>query len=244
MLRSICSFRWVQLAALILIPACGPIQPPIQDSLTTIALAQQRKAVAILKLGSSDHSCLEIEVKLGVQQGASFKIVKSAITGSGQGHYGAHIVEVALDPGEIHVVEVRCSRTKSILKLGEPGPNGTGMRSLAWFRIEPGEILNVGYLEVLDSRNAKLARLSVGELPLAALDAYKQAKPGLFAQMKTRLMTVSGPGPVNKAQRLEMCRQMQQHLATGKIEKLPASCSGRNEPPASSGAPTAKPRKA
>ena len=225
-----CSWSIAWFMALLALAACGTIQPPIMDSLTTAALLQQKKAIAVLELGSADHSCLEIEVKFGMAQGASFKIVKAAKTGGSKAHYAAHIVEVEFDPGEIHVVEVRCQRTKNILRLGEAGPNGTGMKSLAAFRIDPGEILNIGLLEISDSRNAKLAHLSIKDLPLAALQAYKQTKPNLFAQMKTRLMKVNGEGAANDARQRELCTTMQQFLASGKIEKLPAECTDRPAP--------------
>jgi len=115
--------------------------------------------------------------------------------------------------------------------LAEPAGNGLYKRSYASFNIAPGEILNVGYLQLVPMGSTQVAytrvlhvRLAVTDWPLAELDRFKQQRPNLYAQMRTRLMTVHRVEPPTIEQVQARCAEMRRLQAEGKLQQLPAIC--------------------
>src|SRR3972149_1282640 len=73
--------------------------------------------------------------------------------------------------------------------------------SFASFALQPGEIVNVGYLHLVAWRHGRNTfgrpvemDIEVKDWPLAELDRFKAKRPHIYAQMKTRLMTVASAG--------------------------------------------------
>jgi hypothetical protein len=107
--------------------------------------------------------------------------------------------------------------------------------------LEPGEVVNVGYLHVNASRVGRSSfgrpvetYIDVSDWPLAELDRFKAKRPHIYAQMTTRLMTVTpteqGPPTSQDCARLKALR------AEGKVQQLPSECA---EPASAKRAPAA-----
>ena len=64
--------------------------------------------------------------------------------------------------------------------------------------------------------------VTVTDWPLAELDRFKLKRPGLYAQMVTRLMTVAptGPAPPSTGD----CARLEALKREGKVQTVPAAC--------------------
>jgi hypothetical protein len=67
-------------------------------------------------------------------------------------------------------------------------------------------------------------RLAVTDWPVAELDRFKQQRPNLYRQMRTRLMTVHKIEPPTVAQIQARCAEMRRLQGEGKLQNLPALC--------------------
>src|SRR5262245_47064157 len=78
------------------------------ELMSTSALAQDKKAVALIKLGAADPSCTVLAAGIGVRDSEAFTLVHTAriVQKSGE----ATVAELALEPGEYHVVSYFCTR--------------------------------------------------------------------------------------------------------------------------------------
>jgi hypothetical protein len=189
----------------------------VDEGISTASLSQTRRAVAVMRVGAASPTCVNVAVLLGVREGAGYRR-----------HQGITVMNVrSLVEPAVAEVELETYRT-----------------SMASFRLEPGEIVNVGYLHVdawrhgLNMFGRRIATdIDVTDWPLAELDRYKAKRPELYAQMKTRLMTVTpGQGPPTR----EDCARLQALKAEGKVQTLPEECT-RASPPKRTPAAVAKP---
>ena len=214
----------------------------VGDELTsTASLSQQKKGVALVKLGAADPRCTTVTAGIGVREKDAFRRVQSVrivLTGT-----ETRVAEMALDPGEYHVVSYICQRPRSVLALAEPinAFEGLYRRSYASFRVEPGEIVNVGYLQLVPLRRTYTAfrTLPVGlagtDWPLAEIERFKQQRPKLYEQMRTRLMVVPKVEPPTPEQVQATCAEIKKLQAEGKVQNLPQVCTAPAAPKATPG---------
>jgi hypothetical protein len=69
----------------------------------------------------------------------------------------------------------------------------------------------------------------VTDWPLAELERYKAKRPHIYAQMKTRLMTVT---PRARPPTSQECARLRALRAEGKVQQLPPECAGPLPPSA------------
>jgi hypothetical protein len=206
----------------------------VGDDLTYTSLSQSKKAVALIKLGAADPLCTSLAAGIGVREGESFRHLQFARIVRKAGETA--VAELELGPGEYHVVSYSCTRRGGSVLLAEPAGGGLFRKSYASFSLAPGEILNVGYLQLLPMGTSQVGyntrvlhvRLAVTDWPLAELGQFKQQRPHLYAQMKTRLMKVHRVQPPTMQQVLAACAEMRRLQAQGKIQTLPAICTHGN----------------
>ncbi|MFZ1106546.1 MAG: hypothetical protein WAN86_27405 [Hyphomicrobiaceae bacterium] len=230
-------FRVAVMAFAALVSACGGTSR-VGDELTATSLSQSRKAVALIKLGAADPMCSALQAGIGVRQGDHYKIVETArIQRSAK---DTLVAELELGAGEYHVVSYTCNRPRGAIHLADSLGGGVFRKSYASFSLAPGEILNVGYLQLVPMASTQVAytrvlavRLAVTDWPLAELERFKRQRPGLYGQMKTRLMTVPRVDPPTMQQVQARCAELRRLQAEGKLQNLPPMCNlPRGTPPA------------
>jgi hypothetical protein len=185
---------WSRCAVLIvaaLTAACGGTSR-VGDELTMTSLSQAKTAVALIKLGAADPMCGVLAAGIGVREGSEFRVVKTAYISRSAGETA--VAELELGSGEYHVVSYTCTKPRGRILLAEPAAgDGLYKRSYASFTIAPGEILNVGYLQLVTMGSTQTSlttsvlhvRVAATDWPLSELERFKQQRPHLYAQMKT-----------------------------------------------------------
>ncbi len=213
------------LAALLAGCSGGPrINEQLADAPT---LKQNQQAIGLFRIGRPDPSCLHLGVQLGVREGDLFRpgnVMKLAQTRVTQ------VVETILPPGEYHVVSLTCFRARSTMVLSDPQGNGLMRQSYATFRLAAGEIINLGEIRLVDQKRRHGVwnsfheiGVEIGDWPLEELDRFKSQRPKLYAEMRTRLMTVPQSAPAHQ-QNPKLCDNARKLLAEGKLQNLPAEC--------------------
>jgi hypothetical protein len=208
--------------------ACGGTSR-VGDQLTATSLSQSRKAVALIKLGAADPLCTVLSAGIGIKEGSDFKLVQTARI---ERNDGVAVAELEMGAGEYHVVSYSCIRRGGSVLLAEPAGGGLYRKSYATFALSPGEILNVGYLHLVPMSATPISatsqvlhvRLVVTDWPVTELDRFKQQRPNLYGQMKTRLMTVHKIEPPTVEQIKARCGEMKKLQAEGKLQNLPLLC--------------------
>jgi hypothetical protein len=230
------------LCAALMATGCAVGTSRVSDELTTATLTQDKKGVALVKLGAADPLCSTLTAGIGVREKDAFRRVQSIRIVLTKNE--PMVAEVELDPGEYHVVSYVCLKARSVVALAEPINVSEGLyrKSYASFRVEPGEIVNVGYLQLLPLRTSYgvLSRtlhvgLAATDWPLAEIERFKQQRPKLYDQMRTRLMVVPKLEPPTPEQVLARCAEMKKLQAEGKVQNLPATCTAPAGPPAKPG---------
>jgi hypothetical protein len=224
--------RAAVLGLVLLIAGCAATGTSrVSDELvSTAALAQDKKAVALIKLGAADPQCTVLTAGIGVRENDAFRLLHTARIVQKAGE--ATVAELALDPGEYHVVSYLCMRPNGAhLVLSEPMGGGQFRKSYANFAVQSGEVINVGFLRLvpLGATQAAFSRVVlVGvvatDWPVPELERFKQQRPALYAQMKTRLMTVPKIVPPTVEQIAAKCAEIKKLQAEGKIQNLPSIC--------------------
>lgn len=228
---------WIRcafLALAALAAGCATGTSRVGDDLTSTSLSQNKKAVALIKLGAADPLCGTLAAGIGVREGSNFRRVQFARIVRKAGDTA--VAEMELGAGEYHVVSYACAKRGGAMLLAEPVGGGLYRKSYASFSIAPGEVLNVGYLQLVPMGSAQIAhnthvmqvRLAVTDWPLAEIDRFKQQRPHLYAQMKTRLMKVHRVEPPTVQQVRAACAEMRRLQAAGKIQDLPLICAPGN----------------
>jgi hypothetical protein len=204
----------------------------VDEGVTTASLNQARRAVAVMRVGAASPSCINVAVLLGVREGEGFRRHQGLTVMNVRSLTEPAVAEAELDPGEYHVLAYRCQTQKAIRTVHDAADMpGVYRTSLASFTLQPGEIVNVGYLHVeawRDGRNTfgrptKVA-IEVTDWPLDELDRFKSRRPHIYAQMRTRLMMVTpaGQGPPTR----QDCVRLRALKAEGKVQELPRECLG------------------
>jgi hypothetical protein len=222
-------FRCAIVVLAALAAGCGGTSR-VGDELTATSLSQSRKAVALIKLGAADPMCTVLQAGIGVREGENYRFVQTARIQRKLDETA--VAELELGHGEYHVVSYTCNRSGGAIHLAEPVGGGLFKKSYASFSLAPGEILNVGYLQLVPMASAQVAytrvlavHLIVTDWPLAELERFQRQRPHLYAQMKTRLMTVPKIQPPSIEQVQARCAEMKRLQAEGKVQNLPELCS-------------------
>src|SRR5215510_14140682 len=225
----IAGLRFAILACAALTAACGGTSR-VGDELTATSLSQSRKAVALIKLGAADPLCTVLAAGIGVRDGSDFRLVQTARIERNSSDTA--VAELELGGGEYHVVSYSCTRPGSATRLAEPAAGPLFRKSYASFTLAPGEILNVGYLQLVPMAATPISatsrvlfvRLAVTDWPLAELERFKLQRPNLYGQMRTRLMTVHKVEPPSVQEIQAKCAEMRRLQADGKLQNLPSLC--------------------
>ncbi len=224
--------RWLGSAAVAALAGACSQTTRVGDDTSTNRLAQSGKAVAVMRLGMASPHCKHVGVWLGVREGPGFRPTKPVAVIHAASLDEVPVAEVELDPGEYHVVSYACSTgAKTSQVASYDNTTGLTRTSHASFSIAAGEVVNVGSFEFHAARHGTNAfgrelktTVTVTDWPLADLDKYKAKRPQIYAQMKTRLMTLS-PRPGRDAGE-EECDRIRKLVADGKLQNLPTVCVG------------------
>jgi hypothetical protein len=217
------------LALAALVAACGGTSR-VADELTATSLSQSKKAVALIKLGAADPLCSVLAAGIGVRDGSDFRLMQTARIERNAGD--AAVAELELGSGEYHVVSYSCTRPGGSVRLSDPAGGSLYKKSYASFRLAPGEIINVGYLQLVTIGATPISaysrvlhvRLAVTDWPLSEIERFRQQRPKLYGQMRTRLMTVHKVEPPTLEQVHAQCTEMRRLKAEGKLQNLPRLC--------------------
>jgi hypothetical protein len=100
--------------------------------------------------------------------------------------------------------------------------------AVAELELGSGEYHVVSYSCTRTGGSVLQVRLAVTDWPVAEIDHFKQQRPNLYSQMRTRLMTVHKIEPPTvgqvQAQIQARCVEMRRLQAEGKLQNLPALC--------------------
>jgi hypothetical protein len=212
----------------------------VGDELTTTSLTQSKKAVALIKLGAADPLCTTLTAGIGVREGEGYRLLQTARIVRNANE--ASVAELELASGEYHIVSYMCTRQRGALYLAQPAGNGVFKKSYASFTVAPGEIVNVGFLQMVAMGAVPVARanyvhirIAVTDWPLAELDRFKQQRPKLYTQMKTRLMAVAKVELPTVEQIRAKCAEMKKLQVEGKLQNLPSLCTLPSQTPTKPG---------
>ena len=238
---------WIRLGLLVvaaLVAACGGTSR-VADELTASSLSQSKKAVALIKLGAADPLCSVLAAGIGVRDGNDFRLIQTARIERNAGEprwpsWSSAAASITSSATAARGPAARCACRS------RPAAAST-RRAMPSFSLAPGEILNVGYLQLVTVGATPISaysrvlhvRLAVTDWPLAEIDRFKQQRPNLYGQMRTRLMTVHKVEPPTMAQVQAKCAEMRRLQAEGKLQNLPTLCTpgggAGGGPPAAAG---------
>lgn len=220
-------------AAGVLVFAAGCAQTAstsrVDDGVSTAALVETKKAVAVMRVGAASPTCVHVAVLLGVREGEGFRVRQRIQVVNVRSLTEPAVAEVELEPGEYHILAYGCSTQRGVKSVHDGAGGQLFRSSYASFTLHSGEIVNVGYLHVAASRYGRNAfgrpvrvEIEVTDWPLNELDRFKARRPHIYAQMTTRLMKVTlrgsdAPGP-------EDCARLAALKAEGKVQQLPPEC--------------------
>jgi hypothetical protein len=207
----------------------------VGDETNAGQLAQSGKAVAVMRLGMASPHCQHVGVWLGVREGPGFRPTKPVAVIHATSLLDVPVAEVELDPGEYHVVSYACSTGAKVSQVATyDRTTGLTRTSHASFSIAAGEVVNVGSFEFHAARHGTNAfgrelktTVTVTDWPLADLDKYKAKRPQIYAQMKTRLMSVTPRSGQDAGE--DECGRIRKLVAEGKLQNLPTVCTAGAE---------------
>jgi hypothetical protein len=213
------NYGLMAVATALCLGGCGTTGAPTigDEALATIGTSQQAIAVMTLEI-QSGGLCQNTTLQLAKKTATGF--VPSSHIGI-HTPYAAlkveynEISQVVLPPGEHHIVSYTCwtgdNKSSSTTTVGKKqgtdffGNGGAYVKSLARFELAAGEVVNIGRLKLNLTPTKGIfgiamagpvgVQIQVADQPEAVLAQLNKTKPKLFAQMKTRLMTVSDSPP-------------------------------------------------
>lgn len=201
----------------------------VGDETSAETLQRSSKAVAVMRIPATSPACDNVGVWLGVREGAGYRPHTPVSVINVRSLADAPVAEVELPPGEYHVISYACGGTGGVKQISSfDRTTGLVRTSYARFAVAAGEVVNVGSFNFNASRVGLNAfgrpyrtRVSVTDWPLDELQRYRQKRPSIYAQMKTRLMTVTETGGEPDE---DDCAALSALKAEGKIQNLPAHC--------------------
>ncbi len=201
----------------------------VGEDTSTDGLAKSGKGGAVMRLGMASQNCRHVGVWLAVREGLGFRPHTPVAVIHATSLDDVPIAEVELPPGEYHVVSYACGTGKNVKQVDSFDiTTGLVRKSYASFSVAAGEVVNVGSFEYHASRSGLNAfgrqlRITVGvkDWPLDEIERYRKKRPQIYAQMRTRLMTVTpGAGPPGEAE----CAEFRRLTADGKVQDVPEDC--------------------
>ncbi|MDX2202720.1 MAG: hypothetical protein NW223_08215 [Hyphomicrobiaceae bacterium] len=201
----------------------------VDANTSTQALAEKRTAVALVRIGEAGQLCRHVSIMIGVREGDGFRGTRVLNVANVRSITEAPVAEVELPPGEYHLLAYRCrnDRHRAVAVGDIADKPGVFRSSFAKFTLEPGEIVNLGYLHFNAHRVGQSAfgrplrsQIFVTDWPVAELERFKAARPQLYAQMRTRhmqLMDDEGPDAAT-------CAKLRNLKTEGKVQTLPTEC--------------------
>lgn len=211
----------------------------VSDAVSSATLAKSHKGVALMRIGAASPNCINVGVLLGVREGDGYRRREVIKVANVRSLAEQPVAEVELEPAEYHVIGYACSNERGVSTVMDKADPQIYRTSYAHFALKPGEVVNVGYLHFGASHIGRSAfgrplriDVSVTDWPLREIEQFKQKRPGLFAQMTTRLMIVTDRGPATPSD--DECARLKTLHAAGKVQTLPASCVATS-PPAAAG---------
>lgn len=213
----------------------------VGDDVNATKLVSDNKAVAVMRLGSSNPNCNHVAVLLGVRDGEGFRRAQPVTVANVRHLSQAPVAEVALDPGEYHVVAYSCVSQKGPAVVDDKTTgflSGQVYRtSYAHFALAPGEIVNVGFVHLEAGKRVRSAfgtaiapELTVSEWALDDIERFKRGRPQIASQMTTRLM-IAGGGPASPDQQRDICARWRKAKAEGLAQSVPANCAAPSAAP-------------
>jgi hypothetical protein len=203
----------------------------VDDAVTSASLANAKKAVAVIRVGSASPSCLHVGLLLGIRDGDAYKRHSTVTVANVRAVTQAPVAEVELDPGEYHVIGYSCVGAKGPSVVTDSAGGQLYRTSFGHFALSPGEIINVGYFHFGAAHEGQSAfgrglrtDVEISEWPLAELERFKQQRPAVYAQMKTRLMVVNDTPSADETARI--CQKWSALKAEGKAQDVPPACGG------------------
>jgi hypothetical protein len=210
----------------------------VGDDATSAKLAATNKAVALMRIGSASPECHNVAVLLGRREGEGFRRHQAMTVLNVRSLTEVPVAELELDAGEYHVIGYSCHTQKGPQMITDSAGGALFRTSYAHFRLEPGEVVNLGYFHFGASKTGRSVfgrpvktDVDVGDWPLAEIERFKAKRPAVFAQMKTRLMTVGDALPTPNVQR-DQCETWRRLQADGKAQGIPAACVNAEKPKA------------
>jgi hypothetical protein len=201
----------------------------VDDNLSTASLAQTKKAVAVMRVGAASAQCVNVAVLLGVREGEGFRHHQGIVVANVRSLTEPAVAEVELDPGEYHVVAYRCQSAGGVKGVHDGDGGQLYRTSYASFVLQSGEVVNVGYLHFAAWREGLSlfgrpieVEVEVTDWPARELDRFKAKRPHIYAQMTTRLMTVTPRGATEPG--AQECAKLKELQGQGKVQRLPAAC--------------------
>ncbi len=211
-----------------LLPACSQTTR-IGEGTTADDLGKSQKAVAVMRLGAASQTCQNVGIWLGVRDGIGYRPIKPVAIINHRSLADVPVAEVELHPGEYHVISYACGNGTDVKQIADTDGRGLTRSSFASFTLQAGEIVNVGSFEFHASRIATNAfgrpvktTVTVADWPLAEIERYREKRPQIFAQMKTRLMTPTARPDGEPGN--DECTRLAALKADGKVQTLPAAC--------------------
>jgi hypothetical protein len=205
----------------------------VDDAVTTQKLAGAKKAVAVMRLGSASPTCINVSVLLGTREGEGYRRGQVVTVALVRSLHDSQVAEVELDPGEHHVIGYKCMAEKGETAVADTSTTaGLFRTSFARFTLNAGEIVNVGYFHFGASHEGRSlfgravrTDIEVTEWPLSEIERFRQKRPAVYAQMITRLMTLTD-GPKTAEQLAQSCETWAKLKAERKVQDIPPECGG------------------
>lgn len=193
-------------------------------------VASSGMGVAIMRLGTASPTCRHVGVWLGVAEGRGYRPHKPVAIIHAGSLADIPVAEVELSPGEYHVISYACGTGNDAMHVVDfDTTTGLARSSHASFSIAAGEVVNVGSFEFHAARVGTNAfgrpvrtTVNVTDWPLGDLERYRQRRPQLYAQMKTRLMTITPRTPGQPGD--SACAEVRRLKAEGKVQIVPEAC--------------------
>lgn len=208
-----------------------PLTPLLPETTTIRSLGDSKRGVAVMRIAAINDACRSATVTLAQREGEAFKQVQVVRVGGPRGHISSNVGEVELAPGEYHIVSYACEAGPQVFTYLTP-VGGVYRRSLASFQVSQGEIVNIGHVKILNlivtqqvanvAVTDRVTQFVVADWSLPDLESFKQARPGIYKDMRTRLAKVTPAA--TEEQRREVCAKAKALKDEGKVQNLPAAC--------------------
>ncbi|NJM55449.1 MAG: hypothetical protein HC841_05620 [Verrucomicrobiae bacterium] len=222
----------VMAVAVSLMAGCATTTRIDDEAFSLRRLKQESRGIALMRVGAASYKCVNVGVLLGVRAGEAYRRVKVLGVVNVRSIAATPVAEVELDAGEYHVVGYSCTNDKG----GRVVTNDTGAgsslfrTSYARFSVEPGEVVNVGYLHFTAQSNGDNAfgrpikiEVEVTDWPLDEIARFERQRPHLYAAMIARHMKTGEP-PVSPAEHADVCETWRTLRQSGKAATIPAAC--------------------